>query len=171
MSGRRAAAVVAVVLSLTGLAGCAAAPSDISVSTSELWQSMVVSVAEQAAAGDVAGASSTLDSLQSRLDLAVSSGEVSTERATRIQQTIELVRADLQPAPATSPADGSGAPVETVPSSEPAATDTPATTVDPGAGDAGSGNGNNGNNGNNGAGSGNKGNGNGNNGNGNGKNK
>jgi hypothetical protein len=145
---RRTPLIVSAIVLATalGAGGCAAAAPDITVGTSELMQSTIVAAADRAAAGDSAGALSTLDSLQTQLDTAIGSGEVSAARAARIQDSLDLVRADLQPAPApaetTAPAE-SVAPVETVP----ADTGVPAETgtEDSGNGDGNNGDGNNGN--------------------------
>lgn len=106
MSRSRAVIILTVALaSLAGLSGCAAPASDISVRTSELMESMVISTADQAAAGDTTGASGTLDALQSQLDRAVAAGDVTDARAARIQEAIDLVRADLQPASEVAPTE------------------------------------------------------------------
>jgi len=53
-------------------------------------------VAQHAAAGDPSAAVAALDSLQSQLDAAVASGDVSGDRSEVIQAKIDAVRADLQ---------------------------------------------------------------------------
>ena len=128
------------------LAGCAATPTDLSRETSTAMQTVVVSVAESAAAGDAAGALAQLDDLQLRLDAALADGSVSAERAAAIQIAIDRVRADLQPAPEPTPT------VEPVP--DPAVD--PGVTEDDGDdGNDNSGPGNNNGNGNSGNGNGN----------------
>lgn len=82
-----------------GLAGCATATPDVTREVSSQMQAVVLSVAESAAAGDTVTALQRLDELQQRLDAAVAAGDVSAERAAAIQQAIDAVRADLQPAP------------------------------------------------------------------------
>ena len=79
------------------LGGCAADEPDIAASTSSLLQSTIATAAEQAAAGDSAGALATLDSLQQQVQQASADGDVTAERSATIQQSIDLVRADLQP--------------------------------------------------------------------------
>ncbi|HEX5729645.1 hypothetical protein [Microbacterium sp.] len=102
------------------LAGCATPDSEISLDVSAQMQDSVVSIAESAAAGDLASATALLDELQKQLDDAVANGDVSAKRAAAIQNAIDVVRADLQAPPA--------APVESPPaeSTEPAQpTETP----------------------------------------------
>ncbi len=137
----RTAPVIALTIVLAaalGLSGCAPTSPGITASTSELMQSTIGVAAEQAAAGDAAGSLATLNSLEAQLNAAIGSGDVSAARAAGIQDAIDLVRADLQPAPVTTPA-----PSDTV---LPATTAAPtgATSTDPPAG-SGNGNGNNGN--------------------------
>ncbi len=97
---RRIHAFALTVALLTGvLAGCAPAATDLKSETSAQMQAVVVSVAESAAAGDPVTALQRLDELQQRLDAAVAAGDVSAERAVAIQDAIDAVRADLQPAP------------------------------------------------------------------------
>lgn len=85
------------------LAGCASTPTELSRETSAGMQTVVVSIAESAAAGDTAAALAQLDELQRRLDAAIADGSVSAERAVSIQTAIDRVRADLQPAPVVEP--------------------------------------------------------------------
>ena len=95
---RIAATATALALALgvgLGLGGCAGSPPEITSGTSELMQSTVVTAANQVAASDPTGALATLDSLQSQLDQATATGDISTERAAAIQQAIDQVRADL----------------------------------------------------------------------------
>jgi len=134
MSRHRAVIIITLALTaVAGLSGCAASTSDISVRTSELMESMVVSTADQLAAGDTAGAATTLDALQSQLDRALSAGDVSGDRATRIQEAIDLVRSDLQPAPEVTPAPTeTPEPSESVAPDAPTVTETPVTDSGPG---------------------------------------
>ncbi|MFB2583792.1 hypothetical protein [Herbiconiux liukaitaii] len=131
MRATRRGAVSALVLSaVVALSGCAPAESDIAAGTSSLMQSTIVTAAEQAAAGDTAAALATLDSLQAQLQQASADGDVSTARAASIQQSIDTVRADLQPV--TEPAPAETVPTETAPAeTEEPVVDPPAT--DPGA--------------------------------------
>lgn len=156
MSPRRLAVATAIVVSAAmGLGGCASSPAEIAPSTSEVMQSTIVTAAEQAAAGDTSAALVAIDSLQAQLEKAIASGDVSASRAISIQQSIDLVRGDLQPAPVVEPA-----PAETVAPE----TAVPETSDDPliepeNPGDKGNGNDGNNGNGNNGNGKGGKGNG------------
>lgn len=126
MNVRISAFAAAIALTAGVLAGCAATPGDIASGTAAQLQTTVVSIAETAAAGDAAGALSQLDVLQQQLDAALADGSVSAERAAAIQGRIDVVRADLQPAP--------------LPTVEPAPEPTPAqTTNDDGGGDDGGG--------------------------------
>jgi len=156
-------ATVAVTVTVA-LSGCGGAPQEIAAGTSELMQSTIVTAAGQAASGDTMSALATLDSLQTQLQNAVTSGDITSERAVTVQQSIDLVRADLQPIPTVTPApeettvpEETAAPVTTTDTAPDPAVPKPATPDDPG--NNGNGNNGNGNNGN------------GNNGNGNGKNK
>jgi hypothetical protein len=155
---RMRAGAVAVVLAVgLGLSGCVAGSVDITAETGEQLQSTVLAVADQAAAGDSAGALATLDALQARLDEAVAAGDVSAERAAAIQQAIDLVRADLQPVttPEPVPEPEPAAPVEVTETAAPAPTegdddgddgdDADDETPGNGNGNSGNGNGNSGN--------------------------
>ncbi len=99
---RRLAWLICVAAVAAVLAGCATAPLTLSRQASTDLQAGVVAVAESAAAGDQATALTRLDELQERLDAAVAAGDVTAERAASIQGAIEVVRADLQPAPTPS---------------------------------------------------------------------
>lgn len=155
----------AIVLSIgLSLSGCTTT-SSIPESTSAFLQSTVVTVADLAAAGDSAGALATLDALQTQLQQATEDGHIPTDRQSEIQNAIDLVRADLQTAPAATPTPAEpvsesptapAAPVTVVPDP---AVELPNDEVDNGPADDGNGNSGKGNNGR------------GNNGNGNGKNK
>lgn len=98
----RLASLVATVALAAVLAGCAAVPQPLSRQASTDLQAGVVAVAESAASGDQTSALARLDELQQSLAEAVTAGDVTAERAASIQSAIDLVRADLQPAPAPS---------------------------------------------------------------------
>jgi hypothetical protein len=63
----------------------------------------VRAVTAASAAGDVAAASTALDQLQAQLLDASASGQLSADRSTRIQASIDLVRADLVAATPPTP--------------------------------------------------------------------
>ncbi len=140
------------------LSGCTPQPVDLNASIGQSMQTTVVTAANQAASGDPLAALLTLDTLQNQLQEAIDTEQISTERAALIRQSLDLVRADLQPieSPATAvvPAPSDTEPAETV-------TDDPTQDGNNGNGNNGNGNGNNGNgngnNGNNGNGNGKKG--------------
>jgi len=88
-------AALVVVLVAGALAGCAPAP-ELSSSVAQGLQQSVQAVATNAAANDLAAATTELDALQSKLDAAVASNDVNSKRASTIQAAIDLVRADLQ---------------------------------------------------------------------------
>lgn len=111
------ARTIAVTLALAtsfALGGCAANSSGMAEGSSAQLRSTVVTAAEQAAAGDSAGALDTLDALQAQLDEGTAAGEISSERAATIQTALDAVRAGLQPAPAETTAPVETEPVETV---------------------------------------------------------
>lgn len=90
------------------LAGCTATTGDLAAGTATSMQESVKLIAERAAASDIVGALSELDALQARLEQARTAGTIGAERAARVQQRIDLVRADLQtlaaqPTPTTTP--------------------------------------------------------------------
>jgi hypothetical protein len=99
---RRLTALVAAIALAAVLASCAPVPEALSRQASTDLQAGVVAVAESAASGDQAAALARLDALQQALADAVAAGDVTAERAASIQSAIDLVRADLQPAPAPS---------------------------------------------------------------------
>ena len=121
-SGLRLAATAAVLAVALGLSGCADNRVEITAGTGALMQSTVVVAANQAAAGDTAGALTTLDSLQAQLRQASATGDISADRATAIQHAIDLVRTDLQPTPVVAPSP------EETPTPD---TTEPVTTTDP----------------------------------------
>ena len=86
------------------LSSCASTPPAITEDTSDLLQSTIVAAATQAAAGHPTAALSTLDTLQTQLQHASDAGDITPDRATTIQHTLDLVRADLQPTPTIEPA-------------------------------------------------------------------
>jgi TolA-binding protein len=86
--------LLALALAGAALAGCAATP-DVSDTASQQLQESVRLVATRASEGDPSAAVTELDTLQSRLDSAVDSGDVSAERSQTIQAAIDLVRTDL----------------------------------------------------------------------------
>jgi hypothetical protein len=112
---QRIAAAVAGGLLVLGLAGCAG-PSSLDSAASAGMQDSVVAVAQLAAKGDAAGATAQLDTLQSQLDAAVEGDLVTAARAARIQDAIDVVRADLAalvaPQPAPSPTESETAVVD-----------------------------------------------------------
>jgi len=95
--------VTALILSASVLAGCANTSPEISSSASTQMQTVVVSIAESAAAGDAVSALAQLDQLQQLLNAALADGSVTAERGASIQTRIDLVRADLQPEPVVEP--------------------------------------------------------------------
>ncbi len=95
--------VTALMLSASVLAGCANTSPEISSGASTQMQTVVVSIAESAAAGDAVSALAQLDQLQQVLDAALADGSVTAERGASIQTRIDLVRADLQPEPVVEP--------------------------------------------------------------------
>ena len=141
------------------ISGCAPMSEDLSASTAEQLQTLVVSVAETAATGDAAAALIQLDALQQELDTAVAAGDVGDERAEAIQAAIDLVRADLveasTPIPADTPVTPTEAPVPSGPDPETDDAEDGDTGKGNGNGNSGNGNSGNGNNDNNGNGKGN----------------
>jgi hypothetical protein len=106
---RRLGLCVAVAAALA-LSGCAAPAADDALAD---LRSTVVAIADQAAAGDTAGALSALAALEAEVQNAAADGHLTSERAAAVQQSIDLVRADLQPAAtpeptASTPPDDSG---------------------------------------------------------------
>ena len=96
-----AAAILVIGLSI---AGCSATPTGLDTETSRTWQARVVAIAEYAGATDHATALQELDALETEAARARADGEISAERASIIQQSIALVRADLEAAiAATTP--------------------------------------------------------------------
>ena len=99
------------------LSGCTPQPVDLNASIGQSMQTTVVTAANQAASGDPLAALLTLDTLQNQLQEAIDTEQISTERAALIRQSLDLVRADLQPieSPATAvvPAPSDTEPAET----------------------------------------------------------
>ncbi|MFH8249367.1 hypothetical protein ACH3VR_03230 [Microbacterium sp. B2969] len=143
MIGQRFAAACAGAALAVALAGCAPQSSLDSAAGAQM-QDAVVSVAQAAASGDPAGASTQLDGLQAQLDAAIHNDKVTAARAARIQTAIDAVRADLQALLAPPPAPE--------PSATPAVTQPSGT--DDGGGDKGGGSDNSGPGNNNGNGNG-----------------
>lgn len=95
---RRLRLFSAVALIAGGLAvsGCATTQSGLDPQTSQQWQAQVLAIAEGAEAGDVATALAELDALETDATQARADGEITAERAAIIQQSIALVRSDLE---------------------------------------------------------------------------
>lgn len=127
---RNTFAVSIVVISVM-LGGCSSPSSELAPQTSEGLQARVVMIADLAAAGDHATALSELAVLHGEAAEARASGAISLERARTIEQSIALVRADLEAAMAV--------PVP-APTEQPVVTDPAPDTSDP------NGNGNSGGN-------------------------
>jgi len=87
----RSAAVLGVAAAL--IAGCASAPAD---TVADELQEQVVAVAEASADTDYDQALALLDDVQSGLDEAVESDSIPAAKATSVQKSIDLVRADLE---------------------------------------------------------------------------
>ncbi|GAB3605643.1 hypothetical protein GCM10027413_10520 [Conyzicola nivalis] len=94
MNRRLTSALVVVLLGAGALAGCAGAP-DLADDAATGLQTSVQTVANHAAANELAAAVTELDALQAKLDTAVADGDISDERAKAVQAKIDLVRADL----------------------------------------------------------------------------
>jgi ribosomal protein S20 len=112
LSSRLIAVGAACLFSITALTGCTQTSSDLGASTASALQASVRAVTTAAAAGDIATATTALDQLQSQLLDASANGQLSADRSTRIQASIDLVRADL--VAATPPAPPTPAPTVTV---------------------------------------------------------
>lgn len=91
----RLACVAAVLATLLAVAGCSATPG-LDTPTSAEWQSRVLAIAESAEAGDIPTALLDLDALEAETAQARTDGEISAERAAIIQQSIDVVRSDLE---------------------------------------------------------------------------
>lgn len=106
-------AILAVGLSITGCASNAG----VDAHTSQRWQAQIVAIAASAHASDDATALTKLDVLEAEATQARRNGEISAERAAIIQQSIALVRADLESA-AAAPGTiiGTDAPAPATPS-------------------------------------------------------
>lgn len=101
---------VAAVVGVSLLVGCSTGTSGIDTTTSGEMQATVLAIAVSAATGAYPAAVTQLDGLQSRLDQALSTGQVGRDRGARIQAAIDQVRADLGglvpmpvPVPSSSP--------------------------------------------------------------------
>ena len=88
--------LIAALLVVGLLAGCASESADLDSDVATTLQSSVVAVAETAADGDLATSLARLDTVQEHLDAAIAEGAVSAERAALIQSAIDAVRADLE---------------------------------------------------------------------------
>lgn len=101
---RRARTSVAAAMLVIGMsiAGCAATSPGLDEQTSQTWQSRVVAIAEYAGTTDHAAALQELAALESEAVQARADGEITAERASIIQQSIALVRSDLEAAIAAS---------------------------------------------------------------------
>ena len=117
MKRRALAALANATIIAALLAGCATPETGLSVNASTRMQGSVVSIADAAAAGDLATATAQLDVLQKQLDRAIADGDVSAKRANAIQGAIDAVRADLVTALAetAAPAPAEPAPAEPAP--------------------------------------------------------
>lgn len=126
------------------LAGCTGTTGDLAAGTATSMQQSIELIAERAAASDIAGALAELDALQVRLEQARSAGTIGAERAERVQQRIDLVRADLQtlaaqptptmtPVPTDAPEEEAPppAPSESSPPAAPSPTPTPTSEAPP----------------------------------------
>jgi hypothetical protein len=146
---RRAGWLATTLAAMVLISGCAPIDEDLSASTAEHLQTLVVSVAETAATGDAAAALLQLDALQQELDAAVAAGDVGDERAAAIRAAIDLVRADLveasTPIPTDTPVTPTEAPVPSGPDPETDDAEDGDTGKGNGNGNGGNGNGNNGN--------------------------
>lgn len=91
------AAIIAVGLMITG---CSTGGAGLDAQTSEGWQARVVAIAQAADAADRTAALAELDALEAEAVQARKDGQISAERAVIIQQSIGLVRADLEAASA-----------------------------------------------------------------------
>lgn len=111
LSSRLIAVGAACLFSVTALTGCTQTSSDLGASTASALQASVRAVTTAAAAGDIATATTALDQLQSQLLDASANGQLSADRSTRIQASIDLVRADLV---AATPPPPTPAPTVTV---------------------------------------------------------
>ncbi|PVE94643.1 hypothetical protein [Microbacterium sp. TPD7012] len=95
-----AAAVIAAALAV---AGCSATASGLDTQTSAEWQSRVLAIAESAEADDIPTALLDLDALETETTQARADGDISAERAAIIQQSIAVVRSDLEADVAVTP--------------------------------------------------------------------
>lgn len=98
MNRARAAVAAATLVVALALCGCSAAGSGLDAQTSADWQARVVAVADLAVSADSASGLAELAALEAQVLEARRSGDISAERAAIIQQSVALVRADLQAA-------------------------------------------------------------------------
>ncbi len=78
------------------LVGCTPNPEELNISASQNMQISVTAAANQAATGDTDGALRSLQRLQDQLTKAIESQQVTAKRGAKIQQSLDLVQADLQ---------------------------------------------------------------------------
>lgn len=97
---RRRLLTTAALLIGFALAGCSTSTAGLDAQLSGDWQTRVVAIADHAAAGDHAAALDELAVLEREAAEARESGSISAERAAIIQQSIALVRSDLESASA-----------------------------------------------------------------------
>lgn len=88
-------AVVALVVTLAMLAGCARSAPDLADDAATRLQQDVLAVTQASAVGDLAAAHAALDALTSSVTSGRDSGEISAERQTEIEASIAAVSADL----------------------------------------------------------------------------
>ena len=88
-------AVVALVVTLAVLAGCARSAPDLADDAATRLQQDVLTVTQASAVGDLAAARAALDALTSTVTSGRESGEISAERQTEIEASIAAVSADL----------------------------------------------------------------------------
>ncbi|TFV82280.1 hypothetical protein E4V99_15330 [Microbacterium sp. dk485] len=121
---RRAPALVGLLLAAAvALSGCGSPPSP-----GEDLRTIVVAAAESAAAGDLSGATTSIDELESRVRAAREAGALTADDAASVLASIALVRADL--AALATPAPEPEQPATVVPD-EQTPVETPAGDTDP----------------------------------------
>ena len=101
------AAACSLAFVLATLGGCAPTAPEISSTAATQLQASVSAMTNAAASGNVAGAIADLDILETQVREATASGAMSTDRTTRIQAMISLVRADLTAAAERQSAEAS----------------------------------------------------------------
>ncbi|KAA9150988.1 hypothetical protein F6B41_19320 [Microbacterium lushaniae] len=128
---RRAPTLVGLVLAAAvALSGCGSPPS-----SGEDLRTIVAAAAESAAAGDLTGATTSIDELESHIRAARENGTLTADDADRVLATIALVRADL--AALATPAPEPEQPATVVPEEQtPVETPIGDTDPDPGNGNS-----------------------------------